>query len=110
MRKLKTCDIPVLCRSLKKLGLKEKFKTIAQSAENAKDAWSRGFELLWDLFDSATEAPGECAIYEFLAGPLQMTPAEVEDLDFDILIENLKTLAAENNLTAFFKSAARSMK
>ena len=110
MRKLKTTDIPGLCRSLKKLGLKEKFKVLAQEANSAKEAWDRGFDIIWELFDTATEVNGESAIYEFLAGPFEMTPEEVADLDLDILLENCKQLAAENNLGAFFKSAARLMK
>lgn len=110
MRKLKTTDIPSLCRSLKKLGLKEKFKTLAQEAGNVKEAWDRGFEIIWELFDTATEVNGETAIYEFLAGPFEMTPEEVADLDVDVLLSNCQQLAAENNLGTFFKSAAKLMK
>lgn len=110
MRKLKTSDIPVLCRCLKKLGLKEQFRTIAQEANSVKDAWDRGFELIWGLFDVATEDAGEAVLYEFLAGPFEMTPEEVRDLDLDILFPNLQQLAAENNLPAFFKNAAKLMK
>lgn len=110
MRKLKTKDIPVLCRSFKKMGMKEKFRAIAQQAENVKDVWGMGFDIIWDLFDTATENTGENAIYEFLAGPFEMTPADVADLDFDVLTENLETLAKENNLPAFFKNAAKLMK
>ena len=110
MRKLKTSDIPCLCRSLKKLGLKEKFKALAQDANSAKDAWDRGFDIIWELFDTATEVGGEIAIYEFLAGPFEMTPEEVADLDLGTLIENCQHLARENNLGAFFKSAAKLMK
>ncbi len=110
MRKLKTTDIPALCRSVKKLGLREQFKTIAQEANNGQDVWDRGFDLIWGLFDVATEKNGEMAIYEFLAGPFEMTPAEVRDLDLDVLIPNLQQLAAENNLAVFFKSAARLMR
>ena len=110
MRKLKTCDIPALCRSLKKLGVKEQFKDLAQKANNAKDVWTYGFDLVWDLFDAVTEETGEFAIYEFLAGPFEMTAAEVSDLDLDVLLSNLKQMAEENNLITFFKSAAKSMK
>ena len=110
MRKLKTCDLPALCRSLKKLGLKEEFKKIAQEANGAADVWDRGFEFIWKLFDVATEADGEGAIYDFLAGPFEMTPKEVADLDLDTLIANCKQLAEENNLGTFFKSAAKLMK
>lgn len=110
MRKLKTKDIPVLCRSLKKMGIKEKFRSIANQADNIKDVWGLGFDIIWDLFDTATETEGENAIYEFLAGPFEMTAADVADLDFNILAENLQTLAKENNLPAFFKNAAKLMK
>lgn len=110
MRKLKTSDVPVLCRSLKKLGLKERFRTLAQEADTAQDVWSKGFDAIWSLFDAATEEGGEVALYEFLAGPFEMTPEEVRDLDMDILLTNLQQLAAENNLAVFFKSAARLMR
>jgi hypothetical protein len=110
MRKLKTSDIPSLCRSMKKLGLKEEFKKLAQEANAMRDVWDKGFDLIWTLFDTATEVGGEGAIYEFLAGPFEMTPEEVADLDLDVLIENCQHLARENNLGAFFKSAAKLMK
>ena len=110
MRKLKTADIPVLCRCVKKLGLRDQIKTIAQEANSAKDAWDKGFDLIWNIFDIATEQAGEGCIYEFLAGPFEMTPEEVRDLDMDILLANIQQMAMENNLTGFFKFAAASMK
>lgn len=110
MRKLKTSDIPVFCRCLKKLNVKEQFRTIAQESDNIKEAWEKGFDLIWSLFDTATDKEGEVVLYELLSGPFEMTPEEVENLDLDILITNLKTLAAENNLMVFFKNAAKLMK
>lgn len=110
MRKLKTSDIPAFCRCLKKLGVKDKIQTVAKEANNVQDVWDRGFELIWGIFDLATEAEGENALYEFLAGPFEMQPREVADLDFEVLFDNLKQLAEENNLNVFFKFAAKSMK
>lgn len=110
MRKLQTTDIPSFCRTVKKLGLKEKFKTLALEANTGKDVWDRGFDLVWDLFDVATEVDGEMAIYEFLAGPFEMTPEEVRHLDLDILFSNIQQMTAENNLAVFFKYAARLMR
>ncbi len=110
MRKLKTSDIPAFCRCLKKLGVKDKIQTVAKEADSAKDVWDKGFDMIWSIFDLATEAEGENALYEFLAGPFEMKPKEVADLHFDILFANLKQLAEENNLTVFFKSAAKLMK
>lgn len=110
MRKLKTSDIPVFCRCIKKLGIKDKIQTLAKEANSVDDLWDRGFDFVWDIFDRATEAEGENVLYEFLAGPFEMKPKEVEDLDIGVLFDNLKQLAEENNLTVFFKFAAKSMK
>jgi hypothetical protein len=110
MRKLKTVDIPVLCRCVKRLGLKDKVREIAQAADSVQDIWSFGFDFVWDLFDIATEKDGEAALYEFLAGPFEMTPEEVKNLDLDVMVANIQQLVQENNLAGFFKFAAASMK
>lgn len=110
MRKLETSDVFKACRLMKKFGLKEKFQAVAREADTAKDIWDRGYDLVWDLFEAATEQQGEAEIYAFLAGPLEMTPEEVRHLHLDKLLDSLKQLAVENNLVGFFKSAARLMK
>ena len=110
MRKLKTSDIPVLSRCLKKLGIKDQFRELALKSDNTADLWSNGFDFMWNLFDVATEKSGEHAIYEFLSGPFEMTPKQVADLDLDILIEHMQRLVKENNLGTFFNIAARLMK
>ena len=110
MRKLKTSDSPAFCRCLKKIGFKDQIESIAKDANKMQDVWEKGFDLIWGIFDLATEAEGEQALYDFFAGPFEMKPEEVADLPFDILFANLKQLAEENNLTGFFKYAAKSMK
>lgn len=113
MRKLKTSDIPAFCRCLKKLGVKEKIQAVAKESNSMQDVWDKwdkGFNLIWGIFDLATEAEGEQALYDFLAGPFEMQPKEVADLSFDVLFANMKQLAEENNLSVFFKFAASSMK
>lgn len=110
MRKLKTSDIPALSRCLKKLGLKEQFKELAQNSNGAQDIWANGFDFMWNLFDVATEKPGETALYEFLSGPFEMTAKQVADLDLGVLIENIQSMVKENNLGTFFNIAARLMK
>lgn len=110
MRKLKTADIPAFCRCVKRLGAKDMIKKIAQEANTLDDIWEQGFDFVWDLFDIATEERGENELYTFLAGPFEMTPEEVRDLDMDILLDNMQQLLKENNIIAFFKFAAQSMK
>ena len=110
MRKLETADVFAACRLMKKLGLKDKFRSIAEEANTAKDVFDKGYDLMWDLFDTATEQNSEADIYAFLAGPLEMTPEEVKHLHLDKLLESLQQMAVENNLVGFFKSAARLMR
>lgn len=110
MRKLETSDVFAACRLMKQLGLKEKFRAIAEESDTAKDVFAKGYDLLWDLFDTATEQQSEAEIYAFLAGPLEMTPEEVRHLHLDKLLESLQQMAVENNLVGFFKSAARLMR
>lgn len=110
MRKLKTTDIPAFCRCIKAIGIKDDVQKIAKEANSASDIWGMGFDLIWSIFDKATEVSGEKNIYEFLAGPFEMTAEQVADMDLDKLIEACKKLGEENNLTGFFKFAAASMK
>lgn len=106
MRKLETSDVFAACRCLKAIGVKEKIKEMAERANSISDVWGNGFDLLWDIFDAATEADGEDKIYRFLAGPLEMPADEVRHMPVAMLFESMKTLAAENDLLRFFKSAA----
>ena len=110
MRKLKTSDIPAFCRGLKQLGIKEQIREIAQKSDNMEEAWDYGFDLIWSLFDMATEKQGETTIYELLSGPFEMEPDAIRDMDMSEFIDSCKQLAAENNLRDFFKFAAQSMK
>ena len=110
MRKLKTADIPAFCRAIKRIGIKEEIRKVAEEANSLGDVWNVGFDLIWKLFDLATEKAGEAELYGFLAGPLEMKPEEVADMDIDEFLAAVKQLAEENNLSAFFKLAQASMK
>lgn len=110
MRKLETSDVFAACRCLKAIGAKEKIKQMAEKADSVSDVWGNGFDLLWDIFDAATESGGENEIYRFLAGPLEMTPDEVRHMPVAALFDSVKALAVENDLLRFFKSAAGLMK
>lgn len=110
MRKLKTSDIPAFCRCLKVIGIKDQLHQISKNATSTADVWEKGFDLLWNIFDVATENKGEKALYSFLAGPLEKTAQEVEDMDLADFLVDMKQLATENDLATFFKSAGALMK
>lgn len=110
MRKLKTSDIPSFCRCLKNLGVREQFRAVAAEANAAKEMWDRGFDLIWGIFDAATEQNGENALYDFLAGPFEMTSKAVADMDLGELLAGLQQLLGDESIVTFFKFAARLMK
>lgn len=110
MRKLKTSDIPAFCRCLKAVGIKDQVQQIAREANSVSDVWDLGFDLLWNIFDVATEAAGEKHFYAFLAGPFEMTAEAVADMDLPDFLAAVKQLAEENDLVDFFKSAGALMK
>lgn len=110
MRKMKASDIPALCRCLKNIGIKDEIQKIAKEANNAKDAWNKGFDLVWAIFDVATEKKGEKHLYEFLAGIFEVTPKELEDMELAEFLSGLKQIAVENDLVSFFESAEALMK
>lgn len=110
MRKLKTRDIPAACRCIKRLGIKDDVRELAQNSKSLEGAWERGFEFVWHIFDLATETEGESLIYAFLAGPFEMTVEDVSDLDMPDLMAKLRQLCEENDLGSFFKSARALMR
>ena len=61
-----------------------------------------GIEGILSLIEILAEKKCEQAIYEVLAGPFEMAPKEVEQMDLIALAENLETLAKENDLKRFF--------
>lgn len=110
MRKLVTADIMSACRCLKNIGIKEEIKKIAAEADTLQSAFDKGFELLWNIFDAATEKNAENYIYEFLAGPFEKTPDEIKNMEIAELFADLKQLAQENDLGGFFHSVGALMK
>lgn len=110
MRKLMTQDVFACCRCLKALGVKEKMKELAAEANSVRDVFDLGFDVLWDLFDAATESGGEAALYNFLAGPFEMSAEEVATMPLPDLFAALQLMAEENDLKGFFGFVRRLMK
>lgn len=110
MRKLETGDVFSFSRCIKAIGAKDLLKAAAKDADSIKDVWGHGFDLVWDIFDLATENNGEQHIYTFLSGPFEMTTEQVAKIPLTELAKMLKQLAEENDLPAFFKFAGKLMK
>ena len=107
MRKLKTFDVFNMLRTIKKAGLKEELKPYFRLAADGKlDIEDIGIETVLGLMEITSEQRSEDAIYDFLAGPFEMDPEEVANLDLDKLVTMLSQLAEENNLEVFMRAVS----
>lgn len=80
-----------------------------EDAEKKNDEFikSVGVGAIMKLVEMASGKKAEAKIYEFLAGPLEMQPEDVKTLPIPDFIENVKTIARENDLSSFFDSVLK---
>ena len=126
MRKLIASDVFAALRVVsaieKKQGIETTIKDLVKNAENEtkadgddKTAKERnddfivrvGVSGVFIFFELATEARVEGRVYEFLAGPFEMTPADVQNMPLPDFVENVTRLTKENDLSSFFTSVRK---
>lgn len=126
MRKLIASDIFAALRVVsaieKKQSIETTIKDLVKNAENEtkadgddKTAKERnddfivrvGVSGVFKIIEIATEARVEGRVYEFLAGPFEMTPADVQNMPLPDFVENVTRLTKENDLSSFFTSVRK---
>lgn len=126
MRKLIASDVFAALRVVsaieKKQGIETTIKDLVKNAENEtkadgddKTAKERnddfivrvGVSGVFKIIEIATEARVEGRVYEFLAGPFEMTPADVQNMPLPDFVENATRLTKENDLSSFFTSVRK---
>ena len=126
MRKLIASDVFAALRVVsaieKKEGIETTIKDLVKNAENEtkadgddKTAKERnddfivrvGVSGVFKIIEIATEARVEGRVYEFLAGPFEMTPADVQNMPLPDFVENVTRLTKENDLSSFFTSVRK---
>lgn len=126
MRKLIASDVFAALRVVsaieKKQGIETTIKDLVKNAENEtkadgddKTAKERnddfivrvGVSGVFKIIEIATEARVEGRVYEFLAGPFEMTPADVQNMQLPDFVENVTRLTKENDLSSFFTSVRK---
>ncbi len=110
IRKLKARDIFKFSKILKKLNDKNSLQNIIKTA-NEKNLEEKdrvelyGTEIVCLLIENLDEVEED--IYEFLADLVGMTPEAFSNLDLSDLIEIIRKIAQENNLSAFFAAVSK---
>lgn len=107
MRSLITSDVFAAVRIIRASGMRGELKQLIRRAlESDSPAESVGIEGFLVIAEAMAEKKSEDAIYEFLAGPFEITPGEVAALPVDKLLEKLTELLKGCNLKSFFKSVS----
>lgn len=126
MRKLIASDVFAALRVVsaieKKQDIETTIKDLVKNAENEtkadgddKTAKERnddfivrvGVSGVFKIIEIATEARVEGRVYELLAGPFEMTPADVQNMPLPDFVENVTRLTKENDLSSFFTSVRK---
>lgn len=103
MRKLKGSDLFNTLRLIKKAQMKDELlPVIKQLTSGGMSAEDIGITGILTIIEILTEKKAEQGIWEMLAGPFEMKPEEVADLDLLDLAEKMEQLAKENDLKRFF--------
>lgn len=102
MRKLNTSDVFALARVVRASGMREDLTALIKwGVESDAKLEDIGITGVLTVLEALAERKAESAIYEVLAGPLEMEPKAVADMPLDNLAPMLQTLWTENNLKDF---------
>ena len=113
MRKLNFKDFFVALRILSDLErdgtLSDLAKKAMQEKANTGDAdqmVALGLDMVTTLLFRAAGTETEKKIYLFLSGPFEQTPEQVSEMALDDVLGSIRQLCQENDVLAFFRSAA----
>lgn len=111
MRKLNTSDCFKLLRLIKETGIKEtlgeELKNLVNGKKTVLTEEEGGMEFVFALISAFGNKGAEEAFYEFLAGPFEMTEAEIASLPPTETLSKIKELASIEEWKDFFGSAAK---
>lgn len=117
MRKLKTKDVFAFLRVATEAGIRREIRALADqiaAAGEETDARSVGFDLIFSCLDHLGAKKAEGLVYEFLAGPWEMEPEAIADMDLSEFGDTAKKWATEyldrETLRSFFGSLASLMR
>lgn len=103
MRKLNTSDIFAALRVIRAANLREELKPLLKrAAEGSASLEDVGIDGIISAMEMMAEKKAERAVYEVLAGPLEISADEVAALDILDFAQRVEQIAKENDLKAFF--------
>lgn len=102
MRKLQAKDLFEFSRLVKQIGIKEELKSVCMNSNTMQDVYESGFEILYGIFDKATEQQAEKKLFEFFSKVFEMPMEEVEEMDPVEFINAILQVANVEKWKSFF--------
>ena len=108
MRQLGNQDVFAFGRILRMANMKDEIKKLALDKDTNEESF--GFDLMFTIFTSCSDAQVENEIYKLLASLFESDVETVKQLDPIETIEKLKDIADWEKWKSFFSLAAKSLK
>ena len=102
MRKINTADVFKAMRLIQGSELKQKLIPIIKNVSASDDKVNVGIAGMLSVIEVFAESKCEKMIYDWLAGPLEVDPKTIPEMDISELADNLEALGKENDLKRFF--------
>lgn len=115
MRKLRVGDAFAGARLIKAAGVKEEITNIIMLVKSGAQVKAEevGIDLILSVMDGLADTGAEKKMYEFFAGPMEMTAEEINNLEIMEFIEKIKEFIKEQDMDGwktFFQSVLKLMK
>lgn len=107
MRNLNFGDVFQLARLIKKLKIKDELKDISSNITEESNKMEIGIDLMYTIFDKATEKQAEQDIYKFLSRPFEVKPEEIEKMDLFEVVEKFSKVANLEEWKSFLNQAVK---
>ena len=107
MRNLNFGDAFQLARLIKKLKIKDELKNIYSNITEESNEMEIGMDLMYTVFDKATDEQSEQEIYKFLSRPFEVKPEAIEKMDLFEVVEKFSEVANLEEWKSFLKRAVK---
>lgn len=116
MRRLKTKDVFAAMRVISEADIRRELRTIVANAQQGKevDVQNLGFDIILSCIEHLSGKAAENLVYEFLAGPWEVDPAEIGEWDLSKLVDTFNEwkdgYVSKDELLSFGKALSGLMK
>lgn len=103
MRLFNTADVFAMARIIRASGIRGELRElVSRAVESETPSQEIGIDGMLTILEVFAEKKAEAAIYEVLAGPMEMAAEDVACMPLVDLVDAFKEMAEKNDLKRFF--------